>query len=200
MINENTPTLETERLILRKFTINDSDAFFELMCDEEVNTYLPWYTIRSREDATLFLEKNFLSCYDRPSAYHYAICLKHNNLPIGYIIASSSESHDFGYALKKEFWHNGFISEASIALVDKVKNAGFPYITATHDINNSRSGEVMKRIGMKYCYSYVEQWQPKNISVTFRMYQLNFDKNDNTVYMEYWNKYNDHFIETELFK
>lgn len=31
MINENTPTLETERLILRKFTIDDSDAFFELM-------------------------------------------------------------------------------------------------------------------------------------------------------------------------
>lgn len=56
------------------------------------------------------------------------------------------------------------------------------YITATHDVNNPRSGNVMKRLGMLYKYSYIEQWQPKNIPVTFRMYQLNFNKNDEFVY------------------
>lgn len=39
----------------------------------------------------------------------------------------------------------------------------------------------MKRIGMEYQYSYEEQWQPKDILVTFRMYQLNLDGQEDRV-------------------
>ena len=78
-----------------------------------------------------------------------------------------------------------------------LKNSGLPYITATHDVNNPRSGAVMKKLGMTYKYSYLEQWQPKNIPVTFRMYQRNFDENAQT-YMEYWNKYQEHFVEANV--
>lgn len=56
----------------------------------------------------------------------------------------------------------------------------------------------MKRLGMKYQYSYEEQWQPKNILVVFRMYQLNLDGNDNRVYKEYWNHSAVHYIEADL--
>ena len=38
---ENTPVLETERLILRKFTGEDIEALYLLLKDEEVNTFLP---------------------------------------------------------------------------------------------------------------------------------------------------------------
>ena len=44
-------------------------------------------------------------------------------------------------------------------------------------------------------YSYEELWQPKNILVTFRMYQLNFDGQEDRVYKKYWDKYPVHFIE-----
>ncbi len=108
---------------------------------------------------------------------------------------SESESHDFGYGLKKEFWHRGIVTEAAKAVMKKIIDAGYPYITATHDVNNPRSGEVMKKLGMVYKYSYVEQWQPKDIPVTFRMYQLNFDGKEERTYMEYWDKYADHFVE-----
>ena len=50
-----------------------------------------------------------------------------------------------------------------------------PFVTATHDVNNPRSGAVMRRLGMRYCYSYREQWQPKDLSVVFRLYQLDLD-------------------------
>ena len=56
----------------------------------------------------------------------------------------------------------------------------------------------MKRIGMKYCYSYQEQWQPKDFPVIFRMYQLNFDGQDSSVYRKYWDLHRVHFIETDL--
>lgn len=83
-------------------------------------------------------------------------------------------------------------------LKDTEVNTFLPYITATHDKNNPRSGNIMQQLGMKYCYSFKEQWQPKNILVTFRMYQLNFDGQENRVYKKYWNLYDEHFIETEI--
>ena len=43
MNSANTPLLETERLILRKFTENDLEALFNIYSNEEVNTYLPWF-------------------------------------------------------------------------------------------------------------------------------------------------------------
>ena len=60
-------------------------------------------------------------------------------------------------------------------MIDILKQANIPYITATHDVNNPRSGKVMQAVGMEYKYSYEELWQPKNFLVTFRMYQLNLD-------------------------
>ncbi len=192
----NTPLLETERLILRKFTQQDIEALFLILSDEEVNTFLPWFPAKNLEDARRFFEERFTAEYAKPQAYAYAICFKQDNDPIGYIKVDMDESHDFGYAIRKEFWHKGIVTEASKALVEQVKKDGLPYITATHDINNPRSGGVMRQIGMKYCYSYEEQWQPKNFPVIFRLYQLNFDGHDERVYKKYWDTYENHFIET----
>ena len=53
----------------------------------------------------------------------------------------------------------------------------------------------MKKIGMTYRYSYEELWQPKNIPVVFRMYQLNFSREDGWTYRKYWDRCEHHFIE-----
>ena len=192
----NTPTLETGRLILRKFTEYDLEALFLILKDEEVNRFLPWYPIKDLEETKKFYEERYASKYAQPQAYAYAICLKEDNYPIGYIKVDMEEHHDFGYGLRKEFWHKGIVSEAGKAVVEQVKNDGLPYITATHDRNNPRSGNVMRACGMKYCYTYQELWQPKNKWVTFRMYQLNLDGQENRIYKKYWNKYPIHFVET----
>ena len=36
------------------------------------------------------------------------------------------EAHDFGYALRKEFWHQGIVTEAAKAVIEQVKKTGFP--------------------------------------------------------------------------
>ena len=46
----NTPTLETERLILRKFTRQDIEALYLILRDEEVNKFLPWYPVKNIEE------------------------------------------------------------------------------------------------------------------------------------------------------
>ena len=191
----NTPTLETERLILRKFIENDIEAMYRIYSDKEVNKFLPWFPLESLEETRLFFKERYASKYAQPQAYAYAVCLKKDNIPIGYINVDMEEHHDFGYGLRKEFWHQGIITEAGKAVVAQVKKDGIPYITATHDRNNPRSRNVMKNIGMKYQYSYEEQWQPKNIPVIFRMYQLNLDEDQTRVYRKYWDHSVVHFIE-----
>lgn len=190
----NTPRIETERLILRKFVEDDLDYVYEILKDEKVNTFLPWYPVKDKIEAKTHLRERYLDNYNKEKSYHYAVCLKENNIPIGYINVSDNDSYDLGYGLRKEFWGNGIITEGCSAVIEVLKRDKIPYITATHDVNNIKSGEVMKRIGMEYKYSYEEQWQPKNFLVTFRMYQMNFCANQK-VYNKYWDMYDKHYIE-----
>ncbi|MFV0552694.1 MAG: GNAT family N-acetyltransferase [Anaerorhabdus sp.] len=194
----NTPTLETPRLRLRKFSKNDLEALLMIFSDFETNTYLPWFLISTLEEARMILNTRYLETYMSQEGYNYAICLKTDDIPIGYINVSTDEIQDLGYGLRKNFWHKGIVTEAGKVILEQIKKDGIPYITATHDIKNVRSGEVMKYLGMRYQYSYEELWKPKNILVTFRMYQLNFDPQDTRVYRTYWNKYALHFIETDI--
>ena len=116
----NTPTLETERLILRKFSEGDMEALFLILKDEEVNKFLPWYPIKDIEETKKFYEERYAGIYEQPQAYAYAICLKSDNFPIGYIKVDMEEHHDFGYGLRKEFWHKGIVTEAGKAVVEQV--------------------------------------------------------------------------------
>ncbi len=145
----------------------------------------PFLHFRIVEGALIGIHCFFILDYEKLQAYAYAICLRENDYPIGYIKVDMDESHDFGYGLRKEFWHRGIVTEAGRAVIAQVKKDGLPYITATHDIHNPRSGGVMRQVGMKYQYSYEEQCQPKDLLVTFRMYQLNFDEKDHSVFRKY---------------
>ena len=54
------------------------------------------------------------------------------------------------------------MKEAAAAFLGQLKEDGIAYVSATHDVNNPRSGRVMEAIGMHYRYSYVERWMPKD--------------------------------------
>ena len=188
--------LNTQRLIIRKFYIDDTESLFSILSDEEVNKYLPWFPFKSLEDTKNHLVNFYLKTNDNNNFYRYAVCLKENNIPIGYIhFENNNDNNDFGYGLKKEYWNKGIITEAAKTVIEELKRNNVKYITATHDRNNIASGEVMKKIGMTYKYSYEELWQPKNFLVVFRMYQLNLDDNKERVYKGYLEKYSNHFIE-----
>ncbi len=102
----NTPKLETNRLILRKFNENDLKAFYDIFSDKEVNLYLPWFPVKNLKEAKDFYQERYVSIYQKEQGYAYAICLKENNLPIGYVNINLDESHDLGYGLKKNIGIN----------------------------------------------------------------------------------------------
>ena len=109
----NTPVLKTERLILRKFTEEDMEALFLILKDEEVNKFLPWYPMKDLAEAKKFYDERYAAEYQLPQAYAYAICLKSDNVSIGYIKIEMEEHHDLGYGLLKEFWNQGIVTETA---------------------------------------------------------------------------------------
>lgn len=56
----NTPTLNTRRLILRKFNENDLEAFYDIFSDKEVNQFLPWFPLKNLDEAKSFYKKDML--------------------------------------------------------------------------------------------------------------------------------------------
>ncbi len=58
-IQTNSPTLTTKRLLLRKFTEGDIEALFQIYSDEEVNKFLPWFPLKSIEQAQQFFEDRY---------------------------------------------------------------------------------------------------------------------------------------------
>ena len=167
--------IRTERLHLRPFAEQDAKALLDILGDTEVNTYLPMFPLKHLEEAEAYLHKKLAALRSGESLLYDAVCMKGSDVPVGYVHVSGAGSHDLGYGLRKAFWHRGLCTEACQAIIDRLRRDGLPYVTATHDVNNPRSATVMQAKGMKYRYSYRELWQPKNIPVVYRIYQLNID-------------------------
>lgn len=185
--------LRTERLLLRPFTERDLPAIFRIYHDETMNRFLPWFALQSLQDARAFFETRLAPGASQERTY--AICLQEDDLPIGHVSISEDDAHELGYALLPAFWRRGIATEAAGALVAQCKAAGYPFVTATHDVKNPKSGAVMRRLGMRYQYSYQEQWQPKDIPVTFRLYQRNLDEAPHGAYRAHWERSAVHFVE-----
>ena len=89
----NTPRLETERLVLRRFTPGGCGAaVFPLMRDREVNTFLPWFPAGDRGGRRRISGGHYLDYYRRPSGCRFAVCLRENDRPIGYLPADDGRA------------------------------------------------------------------------------------------------------------
>ena len=85
-LSMNTPTLETERLVLRKFAEYDFEALYTIYSEKEANKFLPWFPLTSMEDTKTFFEERYSKHYVQPCGYRYAICLRSDSIPVGYIM------------------------------------------------------------------------------------------------------------------
>ena len=66
------------------------------------------------DDALAFYRERCESAYRQQRSYHFAICLKEDPAPIGYINVGTDDSHDLGYGLRKEFWRRGIVTEYTL--------------------------------------------------------------------------------------
>jgi ribosomal-protein-alanine N-acetyltransferase len=156
MKHQGTKPLESERLLLRRFTAEDAGAMFENWAsDPEVTKYLTWPAHTSVEVSKTVLA-DWIPNYERSDYYHWIIALKENgDMPVGSIGAvlqdDATEMVHIGYCIGRKWWNNGITSEALALLVAYFFNeVGVNRIESRHDPRNPHSGNVMKKCGLLY--------------------------------------------------
>ncbi|MCL2166613.1 MAG: GNAT family N-acetyltransferase [Clostridiales bacterium] len=156
MNHKGTVTLDTDRLVLRRFTMDDAEAMFTNWCaDPEVTKYLMWLPHRSIDETRQTLFDIWLSNYDEPDFYQWAIELKAIHEPIGSIGVMQQNDKTkmvhIGYCIGKAWWHQGYTAEALTRLVQFFfVEVGANRIEARHDPRNPNSGKVMQKAGLQY--------------------------------------------------
>jgi len=156
MTHKGTIPLETNRLILRRFTVTDDSAMFNNWCaDPDVTKYLTWPLHESIEVTRYVLSDIWLSRYDEPNFYQWAIEIKDTHELIGSIGAGKQDDKinmvHIGYCIGKNWWRKGYTSEALIRLVRFFfEEVGVNRIESRHDPRNPNSGKVMQKAGLRY--------------------------------------------------
>lgn len=172
----NLPTLETERLLLRKMRLEDAEDLFEYASDPEVAKYTTWVTHESLADSQRFL--NFiLERYPRGEFADWGIIHKTDRKFIGTCgfaeWAIFPNCAEVGYALSRKYWGKGYVPEA----VWKLLNFGFETlnlhrIEARCKVENIASARVMEKVGMKFQGIFPQQMYVKGEYWDLKVYSI----------------------------
>ena len=155
MNHKGTVTLETERLLLRRFTEADAGPAFRNWCgDREVVRFLRWAAHESLS-VTQAVLYDWCRSYTKDSFYQWAIVLKETREPIGSISVVSfddkTQKLHLGYCIGRQWWGQGFMTEALGELLRFFfEKVGVRRVEAQHDPNNPGSGAVMRKCGMTF--------------------------------------------------
>lgn len=147
------PSIETERLLLRKITLNDASDMFEYASNPEVSQYTMWSTHTSIEDTKYFLQ-SLTKMYKRRELVDWGIVHKAEKKFIGtcgFVEWSMTHSRaEIGYALSRRYWGEGYMSEAVNAVIEfGFREMSLNRIMGRCEVNNIASARVMEKVGMQ---------------------------------------------------
>ncbi|EUJ50970.1 GNAT family N-acetyltransferase [Paenilisteria rocourtiae] len=141
--------IKTERLILRPITLADAKDMFEYASDDD-NTRFVFDTHPTIEITRQKIAEFFVAT---PTG-KYGIEIATTGKFIGTIdirIDPMNRSGCLGYALNKDYWGHGYMTEAGFAILDLAfQTLQLERVFAMHDVRNPASGKVMQRLGMTY--------------------------------------------------
>ncbi len=148
------PILETERLILRPFTIDDIAACQLMNLDAEVSKYTGDGGIVSLEEIERRITENVLGDYKKYGYGRLAVELKSGEPFIGFCglkYIPEDDEVDLGYRLMKKHWGQGLATEACVACMDYGFNTlKLERIMAMVMPDNLGSINVLKKLGFAF--------------------------------------------------
>lgn len=150
------PTIETKRLILSPFKESDLQDIFEYASSDEVTKYTLWQTHKSIEDSKAFLSwiKAVTKTTPGQLFFVFSIRLKTTNKVIGSIDFKNTHrlAGQVDYAISKDYWNQGFVSEAVIAIREWAFNTFTDFVRLQSYCvpENVGSRRVMEKAGLQY--------------------------------------------------
>lgn len=156
-------TLETERLILRRWEESDAESMYEYAKDPDVGPIAGWPAHQNTEESR-YVIRNVLNGKEA-----YAICLKTDNRAIGAIelklnghsdMTERDDECELGYWLGKPFWGQGITPEAARVLIRRAfMELGMTKIWCGYYEGNIKSKRVQEKAGFRY------QWKAEDVDV-----------------------------------
>ena len=157
--------LETERLILRRFTPEDVDLLAEMDSDPEVMRYLTGGTPTPREKIATETLPRALNDYARGDDLgRWAAIEKATGAFIGWFGLRRHEDSppgevELGYRLRRSAGGKGYATEGSRALIRKgFAELGVQRVVANTMTVNRASRRVMEKLGMTHVRTYFLDW------------------------------------------
>jgi RimJ/RimL family protein N-acetyltransferase len=159
------PKITTERLCLRPFTAEDRDVLTELAGDHDIASS----TLRiphpyEKKNADEWISTHRKAC-ETDTEIIWAVTNKYTNLLAGSIslmLDVKNEKGELGYWIGKQYWGNGYCTEASKAILKfAFENLKLHRVFAKHLKNHSASGKVLRKIGMLYegtLVGHIKKW------------------------------------------
>jgi [ribosomal protein S5]-alanine N-acetyltransferase len=164
--------LETPRLIIRPYTLNDAIPAFALFNDSDVMEFIPGGIDHSLDDTEKRIN-NYINHYKTFGFGKYVLIDKFTYELIGDCGISrieNTEINELGYRIRKKYWNQGFATEAAKAVIKYAfQTLKFQDLHAIVEPQNGKSIYILenklgfKYIGQLYCYG-----------LTFDLYKLQF--------------------------
>lgn len=146
--------LETERLALREFRLDDADFILQLVNEPPFLRFIGDKGVRTLADARDYLLKGPIESYRRFGFGLYLTSLREDGTPVGMCGLVKREGLadvDVGFALRSGYWSRGYAVEAAAAVLDygkRILNLG--RIVAIANPDNHASIAVLEKIGLKF--------------------------------------------------
>ena len=148
--HKGTQPIQTQRLILRKITSDDYGMIFKFMSDPEITKYEDWIPHESIDYTGGFISW-LTNDYKDDRIYCWGIQLGEDIIGFVMVIDVNEWSGSITYYLNKEYWSNGYATEAVNAILGFMfREVGMDRIVAKHSIKNIASGKVLKKTNMRY--------------------------------------------------
>jgi RimJ/RimL family protein N-acetyltransferase len=157
--------LETERLVLRQFTLDDVDNLVALDADPEVMHFITGGRATPREVIEDDYLPWFLGYYERGERYGFwAAIEKATGEFIGWFHFRPADGYpsdepELGYRLRRSAWGKGYATEGSRALIRKgFTELGVRRVMAETMVVNTASRRVMEKAGLRLVRTFHQEW------------------------------------------
>src|ERR1700689_1743727 len=157
--------LETDRLVLRRFTLADVDNLVNLDADPDVMRFVTGGIPTSREEIEHEFLPAFLGYYERYEGFGFwAAIEKATGEFLGWFHFRPDENCApgevvLGYRLRKSAWGKGYATEGSRALIRKgFTEFGVQRVVAEAMAVNTASRRVMEKAGLTLVRTFRQPW------------------------------------------
>jgi len=144
---------ETERLLLREFTLDDTEAFFLMNSDPEVLRYTGDPGVHDMDEARKVLVERPLADYQKYGYGRWACVDKATGEVIGFAglkFLDDFQDIDLGYRFRPAWWGRGLATEACRPIVDYgFQTLGLPHILGLVQPEHARSIRVLTKLGFR---------------------------------------------------